>query len=60
MTFQIYITEVHFTTGYYDSVKGKKMMSLGRPNHMGTECLKVVSNKAGRITFKALKECEQR
>ena len=44
-----------FTTGYYDSVKGKKMMSLGRPNHMGTECLKVVSNKAGRITFKALK-----
>ena len=42
-----------FTTGYYD--KGKKMMSLGRPNHMGTECLKVVSNKAGRITFKALK-----
>lgn len=44
-----------FTTGYYDSVKGKKMMSLSRPNHMGTECLKVVSNKAGRITFKALK-----
>lgn len=44
-----------FTSGYYDSVKGKKMMSLGRPNHMGTECLKVVSNKAGRITFKALK-----
>lgn len=44
-----------FTTGYYDSVKGKKMMSLGRPNHMGTECLKVVSNKAGRITFKSLK-----
>ena len=44
-----------FTTGYYDSIKGKKMMSLGRPNHMGTECLKVVSNKAGRITFKALK-----
>ena len=31
------------------------LMSLGRPNHMGTECLKVVSNKAGRITFKALK-----
>ncbi len=45
-----------FTTGYYDSVKGKKMMSLSRPNHMGTECLKVVSNKAGRITFKALKD----
>ena len=44
-----------YNTGYYDSVKGKKMMSLGRPNHMGTECLKVVSNKAGRITFKALK-----
>ena len=44
-----------FTTGYYDSIKGKKMMSVGRPNHMGTECLKVVSNKAGRITFKALK-----
>lgn len=44
-----------FTTGYYDSVKGKKMMSLSRPNHMGTECLKVVFNKAGRITFKALK-----
>ena len=44
-----------FTTGYFDSVKGKKMMSLGRPNHMGSECLKIVSNKAGRITFKALK-----
>ena len=29
-----------FTTGYYDSVKGKKMMSLGRPNHMGTGALR--------------------
>ncbi len=44
-----------FTTGYYDSAKGKKMMSLNRPNHMGTECLKVASNKSGKVTFKVLK-----
>ena len=45
-----------FTTGYYNSSKGSSMMSLTRPNHMGTECLKVVSNKDGRVTFTALKD----
>lgn len=43
-----------FTTGYYDNDKGSKMMSLSRPNHMGTKALEVVENVNGRIRFKAL------
>jgi len=45
-----------FTTGYYDSQKGKTMMSVTRPNHMGTKALKVVENHNGCVTFKALTE----
>ena len=44
-----------FTTGFYNSTKGKEMMSYERPNHRGSEALKVVSNDKGRVTFKALK-----
>lgn len=43
-----------FSTGYYKQEKGSRMMSLARPNHMGTKALAVVNNNAGEITFKAL------
>lgn len=43
-----------FTTGYYNNTKGRKMISMLRPNHMGTKALKVVSNAGGRVTFQAL------
>ena len=39
-----------FTTGFYNSKKGKEMMSYERPNHRGSEALKVVSNDKGRVT----------
>lgn len=45
-----------FTKGYYNSDKGKSMMSVERPNHMGTPALGVVENVSGRIKFKALKD----
>ena len=45
-----------FTTGYYNSNKGMQMMSVQRPNHMGTRALEVMSNVSGRITFKALEQ----
>lgn len=45
-----------FTTGYYNASKGKEMLSLNRPNHMGTKGLKVISNQSGRVKFKALEE----
>ena len=45
-----------FTTGYYNATKGKEMLSLNRPNHMGTKALKVLSNQAGRVKFKALEK----
>lgn len=44
-----------FTTGYYNSIKGKDMMSVTRPNHMGTKALKVKENINGRVTFQALR-----
>ncbi len=44
-----------FTTGYYNSIKGKDMMSVTRPNHMGTKALKVKENIDGRVTFQALR-----
>lgn len=43
-----------FTEGYYRQDKGRKMMSLFRPNHMGTAALEVQENIKGRVTFKAL------
>lgn len=45
-----------FTSGYYNEEKGRKMMSCSRPNHMGTECLRVMSNNSGRITFAVLRD----
>lgn len=44
-----------FTTGYYNTIKGKEMMSVTRPNHMGTKALKVKENINGRVTFQALR-----
>lgn len=43
-----------FTEGYYTRDKGEKMLSLGRPNHMGTKALRIVENVNGRVKFKAL------
>lgn len=43
-----------FTTGFYDTGKGRDMMALTRPNHWGVKALQVVSNVKGKITFKAL------
>ena len=43
-----------FTTGFYDTGKGRDMMALTRPNHRGVKALQVVSNVKGKITFKAL------
>ncbi len=45
-----------FTTGYYKEKKGRTMMSIERPNHMGTPALEVKENVNGRITFKALRD----
>lgn len=45
-----------FTGGYYNQSKGREMMSLARPNHMGTAALQVVENISGRVTFQALRE----
>ena len=45
-----------FTDGYYNSNKGRNMISLGRPNHMGTKALSVLSNVNGRVEFKALED----
>lgn len=42
------------TSGYYYTKKSREMISLNRPNHMGTKALEVVDNKKGNITFKAL------
>lgn len=45
-----------FTTGYYNNTKGREMLSLSRPNHMGTKALKVINNSGGRVTFEALEQ----
>lgn len=45
-----------FTSGYYNSEKGADMMSLSRPNHMGTKALQVISNVSGKVKFKALEK----
>lgn len=47
-----------FTSGYYNNSKGRKMLSLNRPNHMGTKALKVVNNNNGLVTFEALNDIE--
>ncbi|MDO5402151.1 MAG: U32 family peptidase [Eubacteriales bacterium] len=43
-----------FTEGYYTCGKGASMLSLGRPNHMGTKALRIMENVNGRIKCKAL------
>lgn len=43
-----------FSEGYYKNSKGRDMISLSRPNHMGTKALSVLNNVNGRVTFKAL------
>lgn len=45
-----------FTTGYYNNTKGREMISLKRPNHMGTKALKVRKNEGGRVLFEALEQ----
>ncbi|MGN0318860.1 MAG: DUF3656 domain-containing protein [Lachnospira sp.] len=43
-----------FTSGYYNSVPGRDMISVTRPNHFGVKALRVLSNDSGKITFRAL------
>lgn len=43
-----------FTSGYYNNSKGRDMMSVQRPNHMGVKALEVIENVAGKVTFKTL------
>ncbi len=43
-----------FNQGYYNAKKGRAMMSVERPNHMGTLALEVIANVDGKVTFKAL------
>ena len=43
-----------FTEGYYTCDKGAPMLSLTRPNHMGTKALRIIENVNGRIKCKAL------
>lgn len=45
-----------FTSGYYKMAKGREMISLSRPNHMGLKALAVENNKNGLITFRALEK----
>ena len=45
-----------FTTGYYNNTKGREMISLKRPNHMGTKALKVLKNEGGRVLFEVLEQ----
>lgn len=40
-----------FTKGYYETRNGKKMMTMGRPNHSGVYVGKVVKVKGNRATF---------
>lgn len=54
----LYLMDIYnrggFTSGYYNSKKGRDMISANRPNHMGVQALKIEENISGRITFKAL------
>lgn len=45
-----------FTTGYYKQHNGKDMMSIEKPNHMGTKGAKVVSVNKSQITLEALED----
>ncbi|MDD2957928.1 MAG: DUF3656 domain-containing protein [Lachnospiraceae bacterium] len=43
-----------FSKGYYQVYNGKEMMSMKRPNHYGTEAVKVLSADSNQIRLKAL------
>lgn len=43
-----------FTTGYYHQHNGPKMMSMERPNHFGTEAVRLTSRKKGGVQSEAL------
>lgn len=45
-----------FTSGYYNNEKGQEMISIARPNHCGTQALEVLSNRDGKVVFKALED----
>lgn len=47
-----------FTTGYYNNSKGRDMLSISRPNHMGTKALRVISNNNGFVTFEAFENID--
>lgn len=43
-----------FTTGYYHQHNGPGMMSMERPNHFGTEAVRLTSQKKGGVQSEAL------
>lgn len=43
-----------FSKGFFMEEKGKNLIEFKRPNHKGTDALKVLENVKGRITFEAL------
>jgi putative protease len=45
-----------FSGGYYKGVKGREMVSLERPNHQGTQALRVVSQSGQDVLCEALEE----
>ena len=47
-----------FTNGYYNDEIGKSMISLTRPNHIGTKALEVISNNKGCINCRVLEDID--
>ena len=45
-----------FSKGFFGQEKGKDFIAFKRPNHQGTEGLKVIKNIKGRILFEALED----
>lgn len=48
-----------FTDGYYHRANGPEMMSMDRPNHFGTEAVRVVSGKNKTLQGKALEPLQK-
>lgn len=45
-----------FTTGYYQQRNGKKMLSLDRVNHFGTEAARITARKKSTASLQALED----
>lgn len=45
-----------FSKGFFGEEKGSRLIAKKRPNHQGTEGLRVISNNKGKIIFEALED----